>query len=174
MIPNNARSLRLTAAAGTKLAGASLHSNVRQSAIYTQLFTLRERTLQPEGLRRHAASHRQAFAHCGLFSTAASRRSLGSVSVPVWPDTLSGRLPIVTLVGHYPTNKLIGRRPLLERQARRSPPFTEDAAASKVVSGISSPFELLSRSRGRLSTHYSPFRHFTRFPKETSSCDLHA
>src|SRR5699024_11462234 len=33
-------------------------------------------------------------------------------SVPVWPVTLSGRLPITALVGHYPTNKLIGREPI--------------------------------------------------------------
>ena len=66
----------------------------------------------PRAFIPHAASLRQAFAHCGSFSTAASRRSLGRISVPVWPDTLSGRLPIVALVGHYPTNKLINRGPL--------------------------------------------------------------
>ncbi len=52
----------------------------------------------------HAASLRQGFPHCGRFLAAASRRSLGRVSVPVWPITLSGRLLIVALVGHYPTN----------------------------------------------------------------------
>ena len=52
----------------------------------------------------HAASLGQGFPHCQSLSTAASRRSLGRVSVPVWPDTLSGRLPIVPLVGRYPTN----------------------------------------------------------------------
>ena len=61
-------------------------------------FTLR----RPSSL--HAALLRQAFAHCAKFPTAASRRSLDRVSVPVWPFTLSGRLPIVALVGHYPTN----------------------------------------------------------------------
>ncbi len=61
----------------------------------------------------HAASLCQTFVHCKRFSTAASRRSLGSVSVPVWPITLSGRLPIKALVGRYPANKLIGHRPLL-------------------------------------------------------------
>ncbi len=34
----------------------------------------------------------------------------------MWPDTLSGRLPIVALVGRYPTNKLIGRGAILKRQ----------------------------------------------------------
>ncbi len=52
----------------------------------------------------HAASLRQGFPHCGRFLAAASRRSPGRVSVPVWPITLSGRLLIVALVGRYPTN----------------------------------------------------------------------
>ena len=63
----------------------------------------------PKAVIPHAASLHQAFAHCARFPTAASRRSLGRVSVPMWPYTLSGRLPVVALVGHYPTNKLIGR-----------------------------------------------------------------
>jgi hypothetical protein len=50
----------------------------------------------------HAASLRQAFAHCGRFLAAASRRSLDRVSVPMWPSTLSGRLPIVATVGLHP------------------------------------------------------------------------
>ncbi len=57
----------------------------------------------------HAALLRQAFAHCAIFLTAASRRSLGRISVPVWLIILSDQLPIVALVSHYLTNKLIGR-----------------------------------------------------------------
>ena len=52
----------------------------------------------------HAASLRQTFVHCGIFLAAASRRSLGRISVPVWAYTLSGRLPIIALVGRYPAN----------------------------------------------------------------------
>ena len=37
------------------------------------------------------------------------------MSVPVWGATLSGPLPVVDLVGRYPTNYLMGRRPLLKR-----------------------------------------------------------
>ena len=58
----------------------------------------------PRAFIHHAASLRQAFAHCGRFSTAASRRSLASVSVPVWPDDLSARLPVFALVSRYLTN----------------------------------------------------------------------
>ena len=71
----------------------------------------------------HAASLRQTFVHCGRFLAAASRRSLGRISVPVWPDTLSGRLPIVALVGHYPTNKLMGRGTILRRQLETEATF---------------------------------------------------
>ena len=52
----------------------------------------------------HAASLHQGFPHCAIFPTAASRRSLGRVSVPMWPVTLSGRLLIVALVGRYLAN----------------------------------------------------------------------
>jgi hypothetical protein len=52
----------------------------------------------------HAASLRQTCVHCGRFLAAASRRSLGRVSVPMWPVALSGRLSIIALVGRYLTN----------------------------------------------------------------------
>ena len=50
----------------------------------------------------HAAWLHHAFAHCARFPTAASRRSLGRVSVPMWLVILSDQLLIVALVGHYP------------------------------------------------------------------------
>ena len=71
----------------------------------------------PKAFFAHAASLRQAFAHCARVPTAASRRSLDRVSVPVWPANLSVRLPINALVGHYPANKLIGRGSLFWRLA---------------------------------------------------------
>jgi hypothetical protein len=58
----------------------------------------------PKAFITHAASLRQAFAHCARFPTAASRRSLDRVSVPVWLIILSDQLPVFALVGHYPTN----------------------------------------------------------------------
>ena len=71
----------------------------------------------PKAFFLHAASLRQGFPHCAKFPTAASRRSLGRVSVPVWPSILSDRLPVFGLVGLYPTNYLIGRRPIPRRIA---------------------------------------------------------
>ncbi len=58
----------------------------------------------PQAFFTHVALLDQAFAHCPIFPTAASRRSLGRVSVPVWLFVLSDQLQIVALVGHYPTN----------------------------------------------------------------------
>ena len=63
----------------------------------------------PKAFITHAALLDQAFAHCPIFPTAASRRSLGRVSVPVWLIILSDQLRIVGLVGLYPTNYLILR-----------------------------------------------------------------
>ncbi len=70
----------------------------------------------PKAFITHAASLRQAFAHCARFPTAASRRSLDRVSVPVWLIILSDQLPVLGLVGHYPTNYLMGRRLIPKRQ----------------------------------------------------------
>ena len=107
MIPDNARTLRITAAAGTELAGASSPGTVsplkrgvssRATAVYT-----------PKGVLPHAASLRQPCGHCARFPTAASRRSLGRLSVPMWLAILSDQLPVIALVGRYPANKLIGR-----------------------------------------------------------------
>ncbi len=63
----------------------------------------------------HAASLGQGSPHCRSLSTAASRRSLGRISVPVWLTILSDQLPIVALVSHYLTNKLMGRGIILKR-----------------------------------------------------------
>ena len=61
----------------------------------------------PKAFFTHAASLRQGFPHCAIFPPAASRRSLGRVSVPVWLIILSNQLPIEALVRYYHTNKLI-------------------------------------------------------------------
>ena len=58
----------------------------------------------PKPFIPHAASLHQAFAHCEKFSTAATRRCLDRVSVPVWLVVLSDQLPVIALVGRYPAN----------------------------------------------------------------------
>ena len=105
MIPNNARTLCITAAAGTELAGASSRGTVigpgYSPGPYSSLATV---LYDPKTFITHAALLRQAFAHCARFPTAASRRSLDRVSVPVWLIVLSDQLPVVALVGRYPAN----------------------------------------------------------------------
>ncbi len=66
----------------------------------------------PKDFLTHAASLRQGCPHCARFLIAASRRSRGRVSVPVRLIILSDQLPVVALVGRYPANELIGRRPI--------------------------------------------------------------
>ncbi len=58
----------------------------------------------PKAFFTHAAWLDQGCPHCPIFPTAASRRSPGRVSVPVWLIILSDQLRIVALVGLYPTN----------------------------------------------------------------------
>ena len=58
----------------------------------------------PKAFFTHAAWLDQACAHCPIFPTAASRRSLGRVSVPVWLIVLSDQLSVVALVSYYLTN----------------------------------------------------------------------
>src|SRR5687767_5015638 len=82
---------------------------------YRQCSSLLKGVYNPRAFIPHAALLRQAFAHCARFPTAASRRSLGRVSVPVWLIVLSDQLPVDALVSRYLTNKLIGREALPKR-----------------------------------------------------------
>jgi hypothetical protein len=105
VIPNNVCSPRITAAAGTELAGASSCGTVRPP-YYSRGGVSSHMTgvYNPKAFILHAASLGQGFPHCRSLSTAASRRSLGRISVPVWPVILSDRLPIVALVSRYLAN----------------------------------------------------------------------
>ena len=117
---------------------------------YRQKFRPSGQKFTPKnGVILHAVSLRQAFAHCGRFLTAASRRSMDRVSVPLCLVMLSHQIPVIALVVYYTTNKLIGRRPLPNRKI-----FTLSG-----LSGINHPFGWLSLSSGQVPTCYSPVRH---------------
>ena len=124
---------------------------------YSSCYSSRATELyDPKTFITHAALLRQTCVHCGRFPTAASRRSLGRVSVPVWPFTLSGRLRIVALVSRYLTNQLMRRRPILKPQI---------APCFMILSGEKTSYPVLaivSHSypdlQGRLPTCYSPVR----------------
>ena len=65
----------------------------------------------------------------------------------MWPITLSGRLPIVDLVGRYLTNYLIGREPTPYRIA----PLTPRGCPLVVLCGISTTFAVLSPCKGQVA-----------------------
>ena len=108
VIPDNARGPRITAAAGTRLATPYSRGTVKVLPTQKQ-FT------EQSSFFLHAASLDQAFAHCRIFSTAATRRCTNRISVSSLRAVLSHPLPVIALVGRYPANKLIGPRPLSMR-----------------------------------------------------------
>ena len=90
----------------------------------------------PKAFFTHAALLRQGFPHCAIFLTAASRRSLARVSVPVWLIILSDQLWIGGLVSRYLTNYLIQRRPILEHPKT----FIQRSCDQRTICGISYRF----------------------------------
>jgi hypothetical protein len=95
-----------------------------EPSLLEKTFSFRTKAVyNPKAFILHAAWLDQAFAHCPKFPTAASRRSLGRVSVPVWLVVLSDQLQIEGLVSLYLTNYLICHRPLHSRKVLRSPAF---------------------------------------------------
>jgi hypothetical protein len=72
--------------------------------VHVRSSSLKKEVYNPQAVIPHAVLLRQACAHCGRFPTAASRRSLDRVSVPVWLIILSDQLLIIALVSYYLTN----------------------------------------------------------------------
>ena len=64
----------------------------------------------------------------------------------MWPVALSGRLPVVALVSHYLTNKLIGRESIPNRKT-----FHTETMRLCVISGISFGFPKLFQSQGQVT-----------------------
>ena len=104
MNPNNAWDLCITAAAGTELAVPFSGSDQLSGVLGLIAFITLTVVYIPKNFVPHAASLPQAFAHWGRFVAAAPRRSLASVSVPMWLVVLSDQLSVIALVSHYLTN----------------------------------------------------------------------
>lgn len=126
--PDNARGFCITAAAGTELASPYSSSTVSPAPLCRTYFVLffeakqnckkqffrsekkcwvssqRKAVYDPKAFFPHAASLDQAFAHCRIFSTAATRRCTHRVAVASLGITLSRPLPVIALVSHYLTN----------------------------------------------------------------------
>ena len=114
---------------------------------YCLVSSLSKAVYNPKTFFLHAASLRQSFLHCAIFPTAASRRSLGRISVPMWPFNLSVRLLIVDLVGRYPTNYLIRRELIFQRIT----PLVSRRCHLNTLCGISILFRMLSPSERQIA-----------------------
>ncbi|KAJ1681015.1 hypothetical protein LUZ63_023754, partial [Rhynchospora breviuscula] len=134
----NACILCITAAAGTELADAYSSDTVIASSPRKEVY-------DPWAFFLHAALLRQAFAHCGKFLTAASRRSLGRVLSPSVADH-----PLGPTTDHR-LGKLLPHQ--LANQTR-APPRADSSFCS-------SAYGVLAR--------YSPVRHW----KHHFPSDLH-
>ena len=132
------------------------------------LSSLLTKVYNPKTFFPHAASLGQAFAHCPIFPTAASRRSLDRLSVPMWPFNLSVRLPIVGLVSRYLTNCLIGREPISMRIA----PLVRWRCLLRTSCGISNGFPLLSPSSRQVAHALLTRPPLRLYPKTQSPFDL--
>ena len=75
-----------------------------RNVLGSALSSLPTELYNPKAFITHAAWLGQASAHCPIFPTAASRRSLDRVSVPVWLIILSDQLPVFALVSRYLAN----------------------------------------------------------------------
>jgi hypothetical protein len=108
----------------------------------------------PKCVILHAALLHQAFAHCAIFPTAASRRSLDRVSVPVCLIILSDQIGVIALVSSYLTNKLIPYSPILYR--KNFPDYTYVKKEYGVLAVVSNCYPPV---KGTLAIYYSPVRH---------------
>ena len=151
--PDNARILRITAAAGTELADA--FSSDTCNTLHVAYFTLRQKRFTTRrAVFPHATWLVQSADHWPIFLTAASRRSLVRVSVPVWGTFLSEPLMIVDLVGLYPTNYLIIRIPIFYQLIFNKYLHAQPLYYTVLVR-FSTGYPIVE---GRLHTCYSPVR----------------
>ena len=104
MILSNAWDLCITAAAGTELAVPFSGSDQLRGLFTRVAFLTLTVVYIPKDFVPHAASLPHRFRHWGRFVAAAPRRSLASVSVPMWLVVLSDQLPVIALVRRYHTN----------------------------------------------------------------------
>jgi len=138
---------------------------------YRQYSSPRKEFYDPKAFITHAALLHQAFAHCAIFPTAASRRSLDRVSVPVWPiaidrslgKPLPYQLANLTRVHPVPPEFL----PLYHAVVWSYEALIIVSNGYSSVQGrLPTRYSPVRRFPGRLPTRYSPVR---RFPVDHSS-----
>ncbi len=87
----------------------------------------------------------------------------------MWVTILSDHLPVIALVCHYPTNKLIGREPIPERQV-----FSGPAMRQGTTSGINPRFRGLFRTQGQVAHVLLTLSPLTVSLAKNGPFDLHA
>ncbi len=97
-------------------------------------------------MHEHSEFPYHTFVYCKVFALAILRgvRTLISVSSSRLP--LSRPLPIVGLVGHYPTNNLIGRRLILWRCLSK-----KEHSSFNLISGLTLSFPRLFQTIGQIN-----------------------
>ena len=69
--------------------------------------------------------------------------------MPLWLVVLSDQLPVIGLVGHYPTNYLIGREPFLRRPDESG--LSSFHQGGRIVCGINLDFSGLYPTEGQVT-----------------------
>ncbi len=81
----------------------------------------------------------------------------------MWLTILSDQLPIDALVGRYPTNKLMGRGVISERQVPKDPHLYFALHAKSETHSVLAPrWGRYPQLGGKFPTRYSPVRHSTK------------
>ncbi len=97
-------------------------------------------TLHKSHQRWHSKSPYRASAHCKGFAPAAPRRARDLVSVPFSGLPLSRPVRIFGLVGSYPANNLIRRRPILRHFRKHAPiAFWQCSLPARIAYGVLCP-----------------------------------
>ena len=89
----------------------------------------------------------------------------------MWPITLSGRLPIVAMVSHYLTIKLMGRGLIQKRYPKAA--LTDSSYEKSATFGINSGFPELSPASGQITHVLLTRLRLEYFPKEAFPFHLH-
>src|SRR5260363_6077 len=127
--------------------------------LFTGALSSRTKVLyKPKAFFTHAAFLDHGSPHCPKFHTAASRRSVGRVSVPVCRSSLSVPLRITALLGPYPTNY---HNPTSAAPLARGPMVTHPVPRLPLLSicGINPAFAGLSHSTEYVQMFYTPVRY---------------
>ena len=136
--------------------------------VHVRTSSLIKEVYDPRAFIPHAVLLCQAFAHCRKFLTAASRRSLDRVSVPVWLIILSDQLP-VSLGEPLPHQQADRIWAYLFATGPKIPAFKQAPMQEPITSGINHRFRWLFQTKRQI-THIlltrSPLSQQASLPKD--------